>query len=88
VGGWARAVDRLVGIDRRRDDFRSVHFFSLGTQTAYPQKTNFFWRFPPFHRHGYYYGLYTFIKTGYSSRLKKLLAKRTPAEEILQWNLV
>ena len=43
-------------------------------------------RFPRFHSDGYYYGLYTFFKKGYSSRLMQFVRASRPAEEILQWN--
>ena len=45
-------------------------------------------RFPHFHSDGYYYYLYTCIKTGYSSLSQKQSSNCLPAEEILQWNSV
>jgi len=45
-------------------------------------------RFPHFHSDGYYYCLYPYTKTGYSSRSKPQFRERLPPEEIQQWNLV
>jgi hypothetical protein len=44
--------------------------------------------FPHFHSDGYYYYLYTCIKTGYSSLSQKQSSNCLPAEEIQQWNSV
>jgi hypothetical protein len=44
--------------------------------------------FPHFHSDGYYYYLYTSIKTGYSSCSQTQSSHSLPAEEILQWNSV
>jgi hypothetical protein len=45
-------------------------------------------RFPHFHSDGYYYCLYPYTKTGYSSRSKPQFRERLPPEEIQQWNSV
>ena len=45
-------------------------------------------RYPHFHSYGYYYCLYPYSKTGYSSLSKPQFRERLPAEEILQWNSV
>jgi hypothetical protein len=44
--------------------------------------------FPHFHSDGYYYYLYPYSETGYSSRSKPHICKRLPPEEIQQWNSV
>jgi hypothetical protein len=44
--------------------------------------------FPHFHSDGYYYYLYTYSETGYSSPSQKKLSSCLSAEEIQQWNSV
>jgi hypothetical protein len=44
--------------------------------------------FPHFHSDGYYYGLYTSFKTGYSSPSQQQSRLSLPAEEIQRWNSV
>jgi hypothetical protein len=44
-------------------------------------------RYPHFHSDGYYYYLYTSIKTGYSNPSQKQFSSCLSAEEISQWNL-
>jgi hypothetical protein len=42
--------------------------------------------FPHFHSDGYYYYLYPYSKTGYSSHSKPHMCTRLSSEEIQQWN--
>jgi hypothetical protein len=44
--------------------------------------------YPHFHSDGYYYGLYTSFKTGYSNSSQSQFCLRLPAEEIQRWNSV
>jgi hypothetical protein len=48
--------------------FRHFHFPPPRFPQPIALKQNSFHRYSRFHSHGYYYGLYTFFKTGYSSR--------------------
>jgi hypothetical protein len=78
-------------MDRRGDRFAVVYPLNPQTDRFCVHRRNCLCaivsaRFPHFHSDGYYYCLYPYTKTGYSSRSKPQFRERFPAEEIQQWN--
>jgi hypothetical protein len=68
-------------------NFQRLHFPPPTFAQPISIRQNSFHRFPRFHSDDYYYGLYPFFKTGYSSRFEVVANSPVFAEEILRWNL-